>query len=184
MIKLRYLFLVVFSLFIAFSCSNPNRKYIKEISTLQHSVDEMQNELEKVDLVFFREKYTEVSKNMDFIQKNMNKINMQDTAVSKYIGAYGTLQKTMSRTFRKGASGLEGMLDECEKQLDNLKHDIKHDILKNEDMIETFVKSEKNEVERLQRKMKAISEQFSGHLKNYNKLSPRIEQIIKKVEEQ
>lgn len=185
MIKTRHLFIIIIVFLTAFSCSNPNKSYIKKISMLQQEVNDMKDETKKMDINFFREKYSEISKNMEIVKSNMDKIDMNDTSISKYIGAYGTLWKTMGRTFKKqGALNIEERLLESEKQLKDLKHDIKHKILTNPEVIKTFIKSEQKEVERLKIKVETVVRQFKTQRERYYKLTPRTEEIIEPFKNQ
>lgn len=149
-----------------------------EINQLQNQVDSLQNHYSEIDIEFFKEISVEIQQNMEYIQSHMDKIDMKDTTVSRYIGSYGTLWKTLSRTFKRGGANIETKLNESETQLSDLKHDVKNENLTNPDIIKRFLKSERNEVERLKTKMKTISKQFKSHRENYIRLQPNVNEII------
>lgn len=166
------------------SCSNPNRELLNEINSLQKQVDSLSKAYDKIDIDFFKEINAEIQLNMEFIQSNLAKVDMKDTIVSKYVGTYGTLWKTINRTFKRGGSSLESKLLESKKQIENLKYDVKNELVTNPEVIRVFMKSEAKEIERLKSKVKTTSEQFMGHREKYETLEPKIDEIIKNIKAQ
>lgn len=155
-----------------------------EIKELQYQVDSLQTVYSHIDVEFFKEINVEIQQNMEYVQLHFDAIDMKDTAVSKYIGAYGSLWKTLSRSMKKHGAALESNIAESEKQLSDLRYDVKKGIISNPEIIKHYIRSERTEVERLDRQVKQAFNQFSKHRKSYNVLQPKINELLKPLKKE
>ncbi len=180
---MRIIYLIAIVSALSISCSNETNVHLQQINTLEKQVDSLLDVYNTIDFDHFKEMTTELSINVEFIKHNHSELDMQSREVSKYIGNYGALFKALTRTFKKGGSTIISEIEASKTQLENLKYDIKKELISQEEDIKKYVNSEKEIVELLVIKMNLIHNEFDRHEKEYDLLKDPVTEIIKEIKE-
>ncbi len=175
-------FLAIISI-VAVSCNKESNADIQQIKKLEKQVDSLTRVCNSIDFNHFREMSTEANVNVEFLKNNHSNLDMQNREVAKYVGAYGAFSKSLSRTFKKGASSLEGELELSKSQLKNLRYDIKKELISGDKVIKEYIESERKFVDRLNVLVNIVHGEFQKHEKDYALLKEPVDVLIKEVRE-
>lgn len=156
-------------------CTTPqSKKQLAEINALQQRVDSCQTVLNEIDYLAVKNRYDHVKEQLAAIEQVIP--DDQTFEESQYLGMY----YDNSKTFKKISKGYEALLKEVQltqKQLTNLKHDVKHNLVADSNYT-LFFNNEKRAVEAI------VFETNNYHLweekgtKRYNGMHLKIDSIL------
>lgn len=162
------------------SCSSAKKEYVSAIKMLEIKVDSISEVYAEIDIEYFVEIQKIVQANMIFVQGNAEVVDMDDDTVALYIGAYGSLWKTMNRTFKHGGASLDKDIHECKLQLSHLKHDIRKGLLTDIALITSYIRKEREAVEKTKYIVEKTVLEFGTQKRIFMKLNEKVDSILYK----
>ncbi|PKP18878.1 MAG: hypothetical protein CVU05_12650 [Bacteroidetes bacterium HGW-Bacteroidetes-21] len=147
---------ILFSAFILsfflLSCSNTEQiNAIKNIDSLLSVVDGIKTDMAFLENDSSKAFYSNMKEEVDFIGKTITDLP-KDSAQRTSLSLYANYSKGFKKIY-KNLSVYEGEIANSEKQLQDLKSDIKNDLLKKDD-IEKYIMDEKTAVVLLEMNVK------------------------------
>ena len=169
------LLLILIPIILLLSCaiSEKERKYIDEISKLEHMLDSSANRYYAIDT-------TQLFKAYERINNNLSRLNQLDTLVNDSVKTYAAMQKMFKRHIREHAL----IMDEIgysKNQLQTLKKDIRNSKIMLEQM-ENYYHVEEEAVGFLIHKLNFNAQNISYQLASFSELNDSVEMIIKRLE--
>ncbi|MCK5823220.1 MAG: hypothetical protein KAG95_04395 [Bacteroidales bacterium] len=164
-----------------FSCVNKETKVkIDKIDSLLIQIDSLSYELEQVKIDSLRAVYSVTKSNNEFFQNN-NFDMPEDKAFIKDFGGYGLVGKNLKRLLGS-YNTMNTDIEYSKKQLINLRHDIKKELLTNSDTINRYIIDEEEAVNNIKVNLLPKIQLLNKQLPLYYKTHKRIENFKKKIE--
>jgi len=155
------------------SCnSNNGAKKISRIDSLSTILNQLKAKMKNEELSNYKLLYNTVRANNQFFKENLTTLP-NDTSFTNAFTMYGMIDKTFKRYF-KNLEKYEEEIKLSEKQLTNLKNDVKNKLLTKEEF-EKYFKEELAAIFKLENEIKTSESTTAQYKKEYNKIHIRIE---------
>lgn len=152
---------------------------LEKIDSLLTQVDSLNLELNKVKIDSLKEVYSIVRSNILFFKtKNIN--FPENKNLMKDYGSYGLVGKNLKRLL--GSYNLmKENVEYSQKQLKNLRHDIKNKILVNSDSINKYINDEAKAITDIKAELSPKVQLLNKQLPFYNKIHKSVEDFKKSL---
>lgn len=163
------------------SCNNENNEYLLQVKQLEKKIDSVESVYNMIDLDELNFIYKKLTRSTEFFKANFVLFEDEDTSVTKYIYACRNLTKRMNRSFKRGGANLGETINERQKQLSNLKYDLKHNLITDTIEIARFIELEQEAVINLISSSNVIISQFNTEQEHYYQIKDSVNAIIERT---
>lgn len=174
--------LSLLSAFVVFSsCVNAKKdEHLKQLNTLLLQMNEIDGQLESISIQNTEAKLATVSSNLKQIEVNY-KGDTLDVFFAQTVSSYKVIQQQLQQIIAKNVE-LRKAIDLEKRQLSFLRKDMLNDAGKRE-KYDYFLQSERQNVAQLKQTFKAYSFVFSSTNKSYQTSTPKILEIIQRMQQ-
>ena len=163
--------------FLITSCSsNKFSKQITQIDSLNVVLDSSFSKLNSLDTSVVQSYYLKYSDNIKLIRNNFKEKEKEDEEIWSIITRYGMIKKPL-RDFKKNFVKYSKEISISHKQLNDLKSDIKNNILTKDQIIQ-YIKEESEFVKYINVSVSGLMENTKIYFNQYLELNPKVEKYF------
>lgn len=172
--KTIYFLIFIIPLLLNSCTGKEEKKQLSKIDSLSGVLAESEKKLTEINKDSVTIKYFLYEKTMDSVAKYFTQIRSDESW--PYICAYREVRKPFRNIYLK-YDLFKSELDSAKKQLDDLKHDIKKELIKN-DEADLFIKNESNSVDAIYKKISKSIDLAEKHMKNFDTVHPYLIKLM------
>jgi len=160
------------------ACNNQNKVNLTDLKQVEIKLDSAHKFFQTLQIVEFYQLKSEMDSTLMFVKDHEDVLAKIDANYINYFGPYSSSAKAISRVFKKRIKEIETNLKLADKQIEDLKYDLKNNLITDSDSIKHFIAQEQNAVFIVIDEIKAIEKIMNQQKKAYEFTHEKVDSLV------